>query len=104
MRKQITVSKSIRLNADTVELIEQQEGKNFTDKLQAVLDDYFSGTERRQKEIQLYQDRVDSARKRIDDYWTLSNDLAAIRRVALSAERSCNELLDIIRKELNDDS
>lgn len=104
MRKQTTVSKSIRLNTDTVELIEQQEGKNFTDKLQAVLDDYFSGTERRQKEIQFYQDRVDSARKRIDDYWTLSNDLAAIRRVALSAERSCNQLLDTIREELNDDS
>nr|DAX09270.1 MAG TPA: hypothetical protein [Inoviridae sp.] len=104
MRKQITVSKSIRLNADTVELIELQEGKNFTDKLQAVLDDYFSGTEKRQEEMQLYQDRVDSARKRIDDYWTLSNDLAAIRRVALSAERSCNQLLDTIREELNDDS
>lgn len=104
MRKQITVSKSIRLNADTVELIELQEGKNFTDKLQAVLDDYFSGTEKRQEEMQLYQDRVDSARKRIDDYWTLSNDLAAIRRVALSAERSCNQLLDTIRQELNDDS
>lgn len=40
MRK-TTVSKSIRLEAETVELIEQQEGKNFTDKLQAVLDDYF---------------------------------------------------------------
>lgn len=104
MRKQITVSKSIRLNADTVKLIELQEGKNFTDKLQAVLDDYFSGTEKRQEEMQLYQDRVDSARKRIDDYWTLSNDLAAIRRVALSAERSCNQLLDTIREELNDDS
>ena len=104
MRKQITVSKSIRLNADTVELIELQEGKNFTGKLQAVLDDYFSGTEKRQEEMQLYQDRVDSARKRIDDYWTLSNDLAAIRRVALSAERSCNQLLDTIREELNDDS
>ena len=104
MRKQITVSKSIRLNADTVELIELQEGKNFTDKLQAVLDDYFSGTEKRQEEMQLYQDRVDSARKRIDDYWTLSNDLAAIRRVALSAERSCNQLLDTIQEELNDDS
>lgn len=104
MRKQITVSKSIRLNADTVELIELQEGKNFTDKLQVVLDDYFSGTEKRQEEMQLYQDRVDSARKRIDDYWTLSNDLAAIRRVALSAERSCNQLLDTIREELNDDS
>ena len=70
MRKQYTVSISIRLNDDTVELIEQQEGKNFTDKLQAVLDDYFSGTEKRQKEIQLYQYRVDSLRKRIDDYWT----------------------------------
>lgn len=104
MRKQTTVSKSIRLNTDTVELIEQQEGKNFTDKLQAVLDDYFSGTEKRQEEMQLYQDRVASAQKRIEDYWTLSNDLAAIRRVALSAERSCNQLLDIIRKELNDDS
>lgn len=103
MRRE-TVSKSIRLASDTVELVEKYEGKNFTDKLQAVLDDYFSGTERRQKEIQFYQDRVDSARKRIDDYWTLSNDLAAIRRVALSAERSCNELLDSIRKELNDDS
>nr|DAL65692.1 MAG TPA_asm: hypothetical protein [Inoviridae sp.] len=33
MRK-TTVSKSIRLDADTVELIEQQDGKNFTDKLQ----------------------------------------------------------------------
>lgn len=54
--------------------------------------------------MQLYQDRVDSARKRIDDYWTLSNDLAAIRRVALSAEGSCNQLLDTIREELNDDS
>lgn len=104
MRKQITVSKSIRLNADTVELIEQQEGKNFTDKLQAVLDDYFSGTEKRQKEIQLYQNRVDSARKRIDDYWTLSNDLAAIRNAALSAEHSCFELLELIKEELNDDS
>lgn len=104
MRKQITVSKSIRLNADTVELIEQQEGKNFTDKLQAVLDDYFSGTEKRQKEIQFYQYRVDSLRKRIDDYWTLSNDLADIRRVAVSAERSCNQILDIIREKLNDDS
>ena len=62
MRK-TTVSKSIRLEAETVELIEQQDGKNFTDKLQAVLDDYFSGTEKRQKEMQLYQDRVDSARK-----------------------------------------
>lgn len=103
MRK-TTVSKSIRLEADTVELIEQQEGKNFTDKLQAVLDDYFSGTEKRQKEIQLYQYRVDSLRKRIDDYWTLSNDLADIRRVAVSAERRCNQLLDIIREELNDDS
>lgn len=103
MRK-TTVSKSIRLEAETVELIEKQDGKNFTDKLQAVLDDYFSGTEKRQEEMQLYQDRVDSARKRIDDYWTLSNDLVAIRRVALSAERSCNQLLDIIREELNDDS
>lgn len=103
MRK-TTVSKSIRLEAETVELIEKQDGKNFTDKLQAVLDDYFSGTEKRQKEMQLYQDRVDIARKRIDDYWTLSNDLAAIRRVALSAELSCNQLLDTIRQELNDDS
>ncbi len=103
MRK-TTVSKSIRLEAETVELIEKQDGKNFTDKLQAVLDDYFSGTEKRQKEMQLYQYRVDSARKRIDDYWTLSNDLEAIRRLAFSAERSCNQLLDIIRKELNDDS
>lgn len=103
MRK-TTVSKSIRLEAETVELIEMQDGKNFTDKLQAVLDDYFSGTEKRQKEMQLYQDRVDIARKRIDDYWTLSNDLAAIRRVVLSAERSCNQLLDTIREELNDDS
>ena len=50
MRKQTTVSKSIRLNTDTVELIEKQDGKNFTDKLQAVLDDYFSGTEKRPKE------------------------------------------------------
>ena len=103
MRK-TTVSKSIRLEAETVELIEKRDGKNFTDKPQAVLDDYFSGTEKRQEEMQLYQDRVDSARKRIDDYWTLSNDLAAIRRLALSAERSCNQLLDTIREELNDDS
>lgn len=103
MRRE-TVSKSIRLASDTVELVEKYEGKNFTDKLQAILDDYFSGTEKRQKEMQLYQDRVDIARKRIDDYWTLSNDLAAIRRVALSAERSCNQLLDTIRQELNDDS
>lgn len=103
MRK-TTVSKSIRLEADTVELIEQQEGKNFTDKLQAVLDDYFSGTEKRQKEIQLYQYRVDSFRKRIDDYWILSNDLADIRRLAVSAERSYNQILDIIREKLNNDS
>lgn len=59
MRK-TTVSKSIRLEAETVELIEQQEGKNFTDKLQAVLDDYFSGTEAREKEIAFYQERKKS--------------------------------------------
>ena len=39
MRK-TTVSKSIRLEAETVELIEKRDGKNFTDKPQAVLDDY----------------------------------------------------------------
>lgn len=48
MRRE-TVSKSIRLASDTVELVEKYEGKNFTDKLQAILDDYFSGTEAREK-------------------------------------------------------
>ena len=54
MRRE-TVSNSIRLAADTVELVEEYEGKNFTDKLQDLLDDYFSGTDAREKEIADYQ-------------------------------------------------
>lgn len=102
--RETTVSKSIRLEAETVELIEQQEGKNFTDKLQAVLDDYFSGTEAREKEIAFYQERKKELQCRIERYYSLENDLATIRRTVLTSERMCYELLDTIREELNDDS
>lgn len=103
MRRE-TVSKSIRLPSDTVELVEKYEGKNFTDKLQAILDDYFSGTEAREKEIAFYQERKKELQCRIERYYSLENDLSTIRRIVLTSEKMCYELLDSIRKELNDDS
>lgn len=103
MRRE-TVSKSIRLAADTVELVEENEGKNFTDKLQAILDDYFSGTEAREKEIAFYQERKKELQCRIERYYSLENDLATIRRTVFTSERMCHELLDSIKRDITDDS
>lgn len=103
MRRE-TVSKSIRLAADTVELVEEYEGKNFTDKLQAILDDYFSGTEAREKEIAFYQERKKELQCRIERYYSLENELATIRRTVLTSERMCHELLYSIKRDITDDS
>ena len=101
MRKP-TVSKSIRLTSEYVDLIEREPGKNFTDKLQSVLDEYFFGATKRKDEIARYEKYIYQANKKLDYYYNLEKDLANIRRNAIQAESSMSKLLQSIR--LNDDT
>lgn len=66
------IQKSFRLPADLVEYIEQQEGRNFSDKLISLLDECRIGEEKRQKSIERYEQYVEECRKLLEKQRILS--------------------------------
>lgn len=67
-----TVSKTIRLPLDLVAYIELQDGENFSQQLQGILNDYRSGDADRQKRLAEYQRSIDRYKniytRLVDDY------------------------------------
>ena len=59
MRRESKIQKSIRLSPSVVEYVEQQEGRDFSAKLSAVLEEYMAGEERRQKSLRKYKSFVE---------------------------------------------
>ncbi|MDE7254274.1 MAG: hypothetical protein K2O32_15215 [Acetatifactor sp.] len=62
------VSKSVRLPADLVSMVEQAEGRDFSKKLVRVLEEYRDGDETRKEIIEEYDALVESRRNQLQHY------------------------------------
>lgn len=86
MKKDKTVSKSIRLDTDFVDFVEAQEGRNFTNKLSGILEEYIKGDEKRKANIRYYEKMINSRRRELTDYIELRQALSNIQRNAYMIE------------------
>lgn len=94
-----TVSKTIRLPLDLVEYIELQDGENFSQQLQGILNDYRRGDADRKKRLAEYRRSIDRYRdvydRLVSDYEEaqviISNMYSYLRRLKRLVENPLPE-------------
>lgn len=86
MRKKSASIKSVRFTESQLAYIGGLEGRNFTEKLSALVDDAMHGDKRRREELAYYESLLERRRKELQSYNSLLSVLSGVRRDALRLE------------------
>lgn len=93
------VIKSVRISPDLIALIEDQDGKDFTAKLSGILEEYFRGSENREKEIKYYDKLIEKRRKELSSYNDLLMTFSEMRRRVIYLESELSRWQDRLKAQ-----
>ena len=90
MKKQPKEVKSIRLTPETIAIIEQCEGDNFTDKLERIISDYTERELEIKKRIKALQTQEREHIKANENLFRMTAGLRKIEKLLLDIEATVN--------------
>lgn len=96
--KNNTSIKSFRLRQDLIDLVEQQPGKNFSDKLTLILVEHFKGQKVRQEELAYYNNLIAKKKSDVQHYNDIMMQLATIRRESIQIESHFDKIFESLNE------
>lgn len=90
-------TKSVRIPVDIIKKIDDLDGRNFTDKVTGVLEEYFNGIAERKQEIEYYDNLIAKRKEELLLYNGLLQTFGDMRRRVVYLERELACWMDQVK-------